>query len=330
MTNYLRRTRRSALAWEKRVLGTASTFANAKLYKVFDLDLNIGNADIIEQANAFGHNIPEKSDIGGRFGNVSFGAYIRGQTASDEIPPEGVFLRAAGFKEESVGTTPAITYEYTFGDLHAYSGTPAGDVDPVAEMLVFRDQLRTSLINLVGNVTLNFTAAQLPLMRVSLRGELKDATSTTSGTDEGNLTESEEAGSAAIPVQNESATVGGESVVLKSFEFDPGNEIDGRPDFDGTFGYGIPAILKRTPMATLELEAPDLDLIDFDDLFITRSTVAVAFTHNAGGAAGQICTVGMTGYIHQEPEYFDENGKIMMRLLLSQHPSTGMFSMAWS
>jgi len=330
MVYYVRHARRKALAWRKYQKGATPSLVTPKLYDVFDLELNIEDADRIEQSFAFGYNYPEKSQIGGRFALLSFGAFLRGASAADEIPPEGVFLRACGFAEAAVGSTPDITFTYALGDPHAYTGTPAGDMDPIYSAMMFRDQLRDNLDDLVGNCVINFTAGMKPFYRFALRGQLTDATSTTANSTEGNLTESREAGSAAIPVQNESLTVGGAAVVLRMLEFDQGNVVDTRPSFNGRQGYEICEITDLMPKMTLEIEAPDLDLIDFGDLFITRSTVAVAFTHNSGGAARQVCAVSFTGYIDSPPEYFEDNGKIMMKLVLSQSPSTGPFTMAWS
>ena len=297
----IRLTAESQLQWPAGTV--AAPVANAA-YSVHELTPVAEYMDSVEGSAHVGSMQRAHRRKGKRYTGVSFASRVRGAHTSDDAPPEGAFLRACAYSENSGGTgTGNLAYSYIMAHHALLTDTPAGSLDPIDITHNF-GRLERVLKDCVGDVSFEFTAGEYVMMQFEMSGNVNDgvATDTASSAAEANL-ETMVAGSAAYPWQNSSTTLevaGGGAVsdlVIPTFKVNTGNKIVAQPSGNGTFGLSPYRLAGREPTATATIRATALATLNLENAAAAESQIEIKGSINDGGGTRQEINYGWRGYI---------------------------------
>lgn len=241
MTTYSRYVKKSSASW---AAGTEASPITEDAYRVEDLSYNTETSNTVQTNTFVGEYQGAPPRPAGRYGLVALTAELRGSQTN--VPPyEGALLRACGFKEAIhafpvTDPTHDTCYQYSLGDLHLNTMTPAGIVDPI-DITVNMDREQSAVLSCVGNAQLRLEANQIPKIALNFRGLVDDsvATSTTAGFEEANVPDIT-IGSIPVPVQDSdfflrdhAATV--VDISVTDYEMTPADIITVATDMTATF-----------------------------------------------------------------------------------------------
>ena len=145
--------------------GTVATPVAAAIYDARKISLKHEIVEMIDSDARVGGDFPGQPLPAGRYSEIDFECFLRGQHTADVPAPEGALLRACGFQETASGTTPNIVYKYTLGNPHVVATTLPGATDPALDpidLTVNHDSLQYILD---GCIAVSYTHLTLPTNR---------------------------------------------------------------------------------------------------------------------------------------------------------------------
>lgn len=318
--------------------GTVATPVAAAIYDTRKISVNHERVNMVDTDARVGQYYPGQPIPAGRWSELDFETFLRGQHTQDVPTPEGALFRAAGWQETASGTTPAIVYKYTLGNPHLAATTLPGASDPCLDPIDFtvnHDSLQYILDGCVGTGVINFTAGQLPYVAWKFRGNCaSEATSSTTGYTETASALSYTQGDMAVPVQNEGPTLLVNTTTttltgVKSIELDSGNIFNDRDIMGGTFGFGQRIITGFKPTLTMVVESDLLATLNPHTDIVAGNKWTIGWTHNSGGGTGNVITGSFIGALSNvEPNYI--NGQLHYTCTLAQYKGAAMPYLAWS
>lgn len=121
------------------------------------------------------------------------------------------------------------------------------------------------------------------------------------------------------------------SLVVPSLVYDVGNFLDPRPDMSGDHGFAAPIITRRSPRATMVVEAPSFERFNFERAYIEGETLDLTWTHEAGGGDRHAMTGKFSGVISAMPALSEQGGKLVYTVLMEQGIESGddAFELSW-
>lgn len=326
-----RRFRNSLMCWSRHAKGGVVSINKA--FRVFDPTLQPAETEMGPQNWAIGQLAPGIPRILHRNYRMNFQSEFRGSAVADAVPVEGPLLRACGFAEASSGSSPNIVYTYTRGDPRLTTDSVAGDVEPIT-INFYKDGLKQVLTGCVGNAKFEWPAGRIPFIEFDLFGKMaSDISHGEAEETEATPTETFTPDATPVPCGNYGLTFDGVSgLTVRRIAYDCGWDFGATFNLNGdVHGMGQPLLGVPNGLWELEIYLEALGTLNLKSLFQAQSEIELAFTHNPGGAAREICDITGTGVIIAEPEYDqDERGIAFARVRLAENPASGdALTMAW-
>jgi len=220
---------------------------------------------------------------GGQLQPISFSTYFNPSGESGAVaktPPDGALFMACGMKQAVTGTASA-TYTYT-GDL-------VTDTTAATMSAAVGNGLKFTATTAVGNLTLRGVAGQPVVLDWSFLGLY-------SKTDAGITDALNNGGGAPVCVGN-TTTLGGDTLVMRSWTIALNNAIDSRADLAAATGYQTPKITRQTPTLEVLVECPVIATEDYFADMLTQGGKSLAFSTVLGTGAGYVITITGTFYL---------------------------------
>jgi hypothetical protein len=121
-TKYTRYTKKSSISW---AAGNTDNPASEAAYRVEDLSYDVEQAEVVATNTFIGEYQGAPPRPAGRYAITNFTTELRALTQSAKTPYEGSLLRACGFDETLLVTGGRYGPQYTLGDLHLLTMSPA-------------------------------------------------------------------------------------------------------------------------------------------------------------------------------------------------------------
>ncbi|MDR5655408.1 phage tail tube protein [Ruixingdingia sedimenti] len=235
------------------------------------------------------------------YGRIEFDIEIAGSGTAGTAPKYGSILKAAGM---AATVTAGVDVEYTIVE----DATESGSLYFVA------DKVRHVFLGGQANIALNFSARQIPKIRVTYMGLLGAVT------DVGSMPAVSQTGWTAPVVVSKANTVltlHGWTAVAESLALDLGNELVARH----LIGDERILISDRQSTGTAVVEARDIATIDWFAKARSGATGGLSLVH--GTTAGNIVEIAAPKVQIGKPTQGETNGIINYSLPLMLRPDAG-------
>ena len=207
---------------------------------------------------------------------------LAGSGTAGTAPNIDKLLLACGFVDVNV---PATSDTYTFESPLTHT---AVDIDTHPG-----DIRKYACNSACGSVKLVFKAGEPGKAIFEFDGAYEAVSEASGGADE-------HVSADGVPCKGLTATVGGQTVILSSLEIDvKGRRAADRKDMAATNGVQVPVLVSIDPTITAKFEAPAIATLNVESLFAAGTKVA--FQVVLGGAAGNILTIDVDGFISEMP-----------------------------
>jgi hypothetical protein len=220
-----------------------------------------------------------------------------GGTPLGTVPRFGALLRACAMAEVVTATT-RVDY------------TPITGAEDSATLNHFVDGTRQQGLGAIGDFTVELNARQIPRIRFDLQALYVAPTAVVLPTP---TLSAFQAPLAVSQANTPTATLNGQNVVLRSFQYTHGNQIAMR-DMPGSRRLRITG---RQPRASITIEAPDALTPNF--FAPIGSLVPLTIVH--GTTAGKIATVTLGQARLLNPRYSNEDNVLMLSFDLRPEPT---------
>ena len=273
-----------------------STAANAMLFQ--DVDWNPMEAERVERPYVLPYYGNPRVALVATRNRLAGGVDLAGRGIVGSVPAYAALLRACGLVET---ITPGTQVDYT----------PVSGSEDSATLYHFLDGTRQQGLGARGDFTIELIGKRLARIRFELQALYVAPTAVALPTPTvSNFRDALVVSQANTPT----ATLNGQNVVLRSFNYAHGNQIAIR-DLPNRKGLVIGG---RTPRASVTIEAPDALSPDF----FAQIGNQVAFSVTHGITAGNIVTIDLARVQPLNPRYSNEDGVALLSLDLNPVPSS--------
>ena len=239
---------------------------------------------------------------GGKYSEITFDVELKHSGTADTPPDLGVLLKGCAF-QETINAATSVVY------------TPRSTGIESITIYYFVDGLRYRMTGCRGNVTLNASAAGLPLLSFTFQGLYNAPTDTA-------LPASPVFQSTVPkPFVNAAFDIGGDSLEVANFSFDMQNNVAPMPSANGAEGFREILITNRNPTGRID---PEAELIATHDFwaFISNSTQQ-ALTCTFGTGAGETITVTAPNVVYTDLNDGDREGGYIYDMTVQYAQNTG-------
>jgi hypothetical protein len=292
--------KKALLAKIETVAGTDSVptgAANAILG--MNVELNPLAAEAVRRALELPFYGSQGQILVGQHQTLSFEVEVAGAGAAGTVPAYGALLRGCGLSETITASTK-VDYK------------PISDAQESLSIYLYVAGTLHKLLCGRGSFTMGLNARGLPVFRFSFLGLLVAAATGVPPA----LTVT--AWKTPVPVGKTNTptfTVHALACVAQSFNFDLGNDVQGR----FLIGQESIEVVDRLPSAEAVIESPDITVKDFFAIATNRTRAAISIVH--GIVAGNIVQFDAALTEIGAPQYSVDQGIAMMTLPMEFVPS---------
>jgi len=245
-----------------------------------------------------------------KLAKISFKVELRGSTGAT-TPPDWACLAKACNATENIGASDE-TYRFIETDF----------IQPSLTIYFYKDLLLHKMVGCRGTVKLSGAVNDVGYLEFSFTGMLSSITQELSFPSPNFTT-------IKPPLLNGmTVSIGGYSLILKSFSIDPNIKLAERKDFTASKGVKEIVITDADGKFTCSVEAPDLSTANLFDIFANGTELSDTQLIYPGDTGGKKLTITVEKLqLTKNPKYENHDGILGMSLEAKMlGGSSGMFS----